>query len=136
MDVKYPNADQISMLLANISQGSTFLKYATTKRQVPTGFESELPIDQLMDCFVRGAEGTLNQAANFDYLSYVFANLSSQEIGRKHLVTRQAYDGVVPIQKLVVFTEHKSNVRRKGIASTIKYVKEFCSYDVWGLRCI
>ncbi len=39
---------------------------------------------------------------------------------RKHLVTLQRYDSVVPLTKLVVFTEHKSDVRRRGVASTIK----------------
>ena len=41
--------------------------------------------------------------------------------GRKYCTTKQAYDGVIPIMKLIVFTEHKSDVRRKGVASTIKY---------------
>lgn len=120
-DTTYPNADQVAMLLANISQSPVFLKFAMAKRKAPEGFKSELVIDQLMDCFVKGAEGTLNKDANFDYLSYVFANLTSQDSGRRHLVKRQEYDGVIPIEKLVVFTEHKSDVRRKGVASTIKY---------------
>lgn len=75
-----------------------------------------------MDCFVKGAEGGLNKNANFDYLSYFFADLSQTEEGRKYFTTRQEYDGVVPITKLTVFTEHKSDIRRKGVASTIKNV--------------
>ena len=73
-----------------------------------------------MDCFVKGAEGTLNKSANFDYLSYFFADMSKSEEGRAYFTSRQDYDGVVPVTKLTVFTEHKSSIRRRGVASTIK----------------
>ncbi len=78
-------------------------------------------MDQLMDCFVKE---TLNRPAkDYDYLSYVFADLSRHEAGRKYFLTKQAYDDVVPITKLTVFTdEHRSHVRRKGVASTLKNV--------------
>ena len=75
-----------------------------------------------MDCFVKGAEGTLNKSANFDYLSYFFADISKSEEGRAYFTSRQDYDGVVPVTKLTVFTEHKSSIRRRGVASTIKNV--------------
>lgn len=75
-----------------------------------------------MDCFVKGAEGTLNKSANFDYLSYFFADMSKSEEGRAYFTSRQDYDGVVPVTKLTVFTEHKSSIRRRGVASTIKNV--------------
>lgn len=45
---------------------------------------------------------------------------------RQYFVRPQGYDGVIPLTKLKVFTEHKSDVRRKGVASTIKNV----SFDV------
>ena len=83
-------------------------------------------VDQLMDVFVKGANNSLNPKANYDYLSYVFADLSKFENGRKYLLERQQYDEVVPITKLVVFTEHGSLTRRKGIASTIKN----CAFEV------
>lgn len=35
---------------------------------------------------------------------------------------RQEYDDVVPLSKLVVFTEHGNEIRRKGVAGTIKNV--------------
>ena len=75
-----------------------------------------------MDCFVKGAEGKLNRAADYDHLSYFFADMSKHVGGRKYFTTRQPYDDVVPINKLTVFTEHRSRVRRKGVASTIKNV--------------
>lgn len=75
-----------------------------------------------MDCFVKGAEGKTNPDGDFDYLSYFFADVSKFKEGRSYFTTRQAYDGVVPITKLTVFTEHQSHARRKGVASTIKNV--------------
>lgn len=87
---------------------------------------SKRVLDQLMDVFVKGANKSLNPKANYDYLAYVFADLSKFENGRRYLLERQKYDGVVPITKLVVFTEHGSLERRKGIASTIKN----CTFEV------
>ncbi|KAJ5152830.1 Protein HGH1 [Penicillium canariense] len=123
INVKEPNADEFAMLLANLIKSDHLKKLQTLKRKAPESVStSENAIDQLMDCFVKGAEGGLNKHANFDYLSYLFADLSQSETGRSYFTTRQEYDGVVPITKLTVFTEHKSNIRRKGVASTIKNV--------------
>jgi hypothetical protein len=122
-NVKEPNADEFAMLLANLVKSDHLKKLHTLKRKAPAAVStSENAIDQLMDCFVKGAEGDLNKNANFDYLSYLFADLSQSETGRAYFTTRQDYDGVVPITKLTVFTEHKSDIRRKGVASTIKNV--------------
>ena len=111
------------MLLSNLVKSEYLHKLLELKRKAPEGVSSsENVIDQLMDCFVKGAESTLNKNANYDYLSYVFADLSQSEKGRAYSTTRQNYDGVVPITKLTVFTEHKSDIRRKGVASTIKNV--------------
>jgi hypothetical protein len=122
-NVKEPNADEFAMLLANLVKSNHLKKLHTMKRKAPEEVStSENAIDQLMDCFVKGAEGALNKHAGFDYLSYLFADLSQTETGRSYFTTRQEYDGVVPITKLTVFTEHKSDIRRKGVASTIKNV--------------
>ncbi|KAJ9650620.1 Protein hgh1 [Neophaeococcomyces mojaviensis] len=85
---------------------------------------SKRVLDQLMDVFVKGANGSLNQHANYDYISYVFADLSKFKDGQKYLLERQGYDGVVPITKLMVFTDPDTGslVRRKGIAGVIKNV--------------
>ncbi|KAJ6001677.1 hypothetical protein N7499_002462 [Penicillium canescens] len=121
--VKDPNVDEVAMLLANLVKSDVLQKLFELKRKVPEPVStSENAIDQIMDCFVKGAEGGLNKHANYDYLSYVFADLSQTEKGRAYFTERQEYDGVVPITKLTVFTEHKSNIRRKGVASTIKNV--------------
>ncbi|OJJ45536.1 hypothetical protein ASPZODRAFT_120023 [Penicilliopsis zonata CBS 506.65] len=120
---KEPNADDMAMLMANLAKHDKFQKILTLKRKVPDPVsKSPNALDQLMDCFVKGADGTLNKNANFDYLSYVFADLSRSEEGRRYFLSKQEYDSVIPITKLIVFTEHQSDIRRKGVASTIKNV--------------
>jgi hypothetical protein len=111
------------MLLANMSKSDKLGRLVGLKRAVPVGVsESAYAMDQLMDCFVKGAERGFNKEGNFDFLSYIFADVSRLPSGRQYFITKRDYDGVIPISKLVVFTEHKSLIRRKGVASTIKYV--------------
>lgn len=123
-----PNADDIAMLLANLAKADSFdrivsLSRKTAADQVSTSTNA---LNQLMDCFVKGAEGALNKTANYDYLAYLFADISNTEKGRQFFTTKQDYDSVVPITKLLVFTEHSSDIRRRGVAWTIKNV----SFDV------
>jgi hypothetical protein len=111
------------MLFANLGKSEKIKRILTLKRRsVPPVSTSVYGVDQLMDCFVKGAEGALNNHANYDYLSYLFADLSKLEEGRAYFTSRQDYDGVVPVTKLTVFTEHQSAIRRRGVASTIKNV--------------
>lgn len=117
-----PNADEIAMLFANLAKSEKMQRVLSLKRRIPEVSDSANAIDQLMDCFVKGAEGALNNHSTFDYLSYFFADLSKLDAGRKYFLSRQDYDSVIPVTKLTVFTEHKSDVRRKGVASTIKNV--------------
>ncbi|PBP24002.1 DNA-binding protein HGH1, partial [Diplocarpon rosae] len=118
-----PNANLISMLLANLAKYDELKYILTIERPAPQELASNnKAIDQLLDLFVKGADGTYNKAADFDYLSYLFADLAKHKEGRQYFLAKQEYDGVVPLTKLVVFTEHKSFVRRKGVASTIKNV--------------
>lgn len=119
---KESNADEQCMLLANLAKSESIKKILTSKRDVPKGLSaSPIVIDQLLDCFVKGAEGRYNKDANYDYLSYLFADLAKHECGRQHFITAQKEDeNIVPITKLIVFTEHKSTIRRRGVANTIK----------------
>ena len=74
-----------------------------------------------MDCFVKGYDRKLNEYANYDYLSYFFADLSRYKQGRTYFITEQSYDEVVPLSKVLVFTEkYDDKIRREGVASTIK----------------
>lgn len=111
------------MLLANLAKWDDLKQILSLERPAPKALgSSSLVIDQLLDLFVKGADGTYNKDADFDYLAYLFADIARHAEGRKYFATRQKYDDVIPITKLTVFTEHRSTVRRKGVASTIKNV--------------
>ncbi len=111
------------MLLANLAKWDELKDILTVETPTPKELASNnKAIDQLLDLFVKGADGSYNTAADFDYLSYLFADLAKHSEGRSYFLTRQEYDNVVPLTKLIVFTEHKSDIRRKGVASTIKNV--------------
>ncbi|GAB7355559.1 hypothetical protein MBLNU459_g6033t1 [Dothideomycetes sp. NU459] len=119
---KEPNADEIAMLLANLTKSDHMTRLLTLERATPKPLStSPVAIDQLLDLFVKGAERSYNVDADFDYLCYLFADLSKHAAGRKHFLTPRAADQhIVPLSKLVVFTEAKSVVRRRGVASAIK----------------
>jgi hypothetical protein len=121
---KEPNANEVAMLLANLAKSDSIKRVIALKRDTPKGLStSDNAMDQLMDCFVKGAGGSYNKHADFDYLSYFFADMAKFPEGRKHFVTPQPHDGdVIPLTKIIVFTEHSSAIRRRGVASTIKNV--------------
>ncbi|KAF1983610.1 DUF383-domain-containing protein [Aulographum hederae CBS 113979] len=121
---KEPNANEIAMLLANMAKSDKMLRVLNLERDVPKELStSKNTMDQLMDCFVKGAEGRFNKEADFDYLSYFFADISNSPEGRKYFTTPQKHDNdIIPLTKLIVFTESKSEIRRRGVASTIKNV--------------
>lgn len=111
------------MLLANMAKWDGLKSIVTRKQDAPEGLKTdELVLNQLLDLFVKGADGSYNKNADFDYLAYVFADLSKHDEIRQFFITAQSYDNVVPLNKIKVFTEHKSEIRRKGVASTIKNV--------------
>ena len=112
------------MLLANLAKSPSILKLLALRCDAPKSLtKSQFAIDQLLDCFVKGAEGSYNERADYDYLSYLFADLARHEAGREHFLSpRGEDDDIIPIAKLIVFTEHKSTIRRRGIANAIKNV--------------
>ncbi|KJZ77947.1 hypothetical protein HIM_02584 [Hirsutella minnesotensis 3608] len=118
-----PNANSLAMLLANIAKWDGFKGVLQRKQPAPAELGSdELVLNQLLDLFVKGQDGSYNKKADFDYLAYVFADLAKHVEVRRFFVGVQDYDGIIPLTKLKVFTEHKSDIRRKGVASTIKNV--------------
>ncbi|CUM62989.1 uncharacterized protein PRCAT00000550001 [Priceomyces carsonii] len=125
INVKNSNADLMCILLANLAKSDAITKIFDIKLENVKGkgghFQSDKAMDCLMDCFVKGFDRSLNEYANYDYLAYFFADISRYAIGRKYFITKQKYDGVEPLSKLLVFTEkYDSKVRREGVASTIK----------------
>jgi hypothetical protein len=114
----------MAMLLANLAKSDSIKRIISLKRAIPKGLStSENAMDQLMDSFVKGAGGSYNKHADYDYLAYFFADVAKFPEGRAHFVTPQAHDSdIIPLTKLTVFTEHQSIIRRRGVASTIKNV--------------
>ena len=112
------------MLLANLAKSDHTKRIVGLKRAVPSSAVSSSPMamDQLMDCFVRGDTDNNESSTNYDYLSYFFADISKFDEGRAYFTTPQDYDGVIPVTKLAVFTEHRSHIRRKGVASALKNI--------------
>lgn len=111
------------MLLANLAKWEGLKNIVNRKQKAPKGLASDdLVLNQLVDLFVKGADGSYNKDADYDYLAYLFADLAKHQEVRQYFVKRQEYDSVIPLTKLKVFTEHKSDTRRKGVASTIKNV--------------
>lgn len=119
------NVDLMCILLANLAKNDAITKIFDIRikhsDEQSKNFALENAMDCLMDCFVKGYDRSLNRYADYDYLSYFFADISRFERGRSYFITEQPYDEVVPISKLLVFTEkYDSKIRREGVASTIK----------------
>lgn len=119
------NAELMCILMANLAKSDNILKVfdltigiADNQKDI---FKSDKAMDCLMDMFVKGSDRKINKYAVYDYLSYFFADLSRFKKGREYFVTKQNYDDVIPLTKLLVFTEkYDAKVRREGVASTIK----------------
>lgn len=126
-DLENTCADIMCILLSNLAKDDTITCVFDMTREKFRDekdnevFGSEMIMDCLMDCFVKGYDRELNKYANFDYLAYFFADISRFRRGREYFIEEQKYDGVVPISKLLVFTEkYDAKTRREGVASTIK----------------
>lgn len=122
---KNSNADLMCILLTNLAKNDNITKVFDFKivhsEEQQKIFKSTKAMDCLMDCFVKGSDRSLNKYANYDYLAYFFADISRFLQGREYFIAEQSYDEVVPLSKLLVFTEkYDSKVRREGVASTIK----------------
>lgn len=116
------------MLLANLAKHSSLSHLLTLKiPPIPTPPSSPLAINVILDLFVRNANAT--SESTYDYLSYGLASLSGlHESIRRHFLTPQPYDSLIPLTKLLPFTEHLSHIRRAGVARTIKNVCFEVSY--------
>ena len=110
------------MLLANLAKQPSLSRLLTLKiPPLPTPPSTPLAISIVLDLFVRNANPA--SESSYDYLSYTLASLSGlHESIRKYFLTLQSYDFVIPLAKLLPFTEHPSHIRRAGVARTIKNV--------------
>ncbi|KAI6247632.1 hypothetical protein HI914_04366 [Erysiphe necator] len=118
-----PNIAEITMLLSNLSKNDKFKRKFLNQNLVSKPYLSAgKPIDFILDIFVKGTIDSKDQVSNYDYLSYVFSDLAILPEIRKHLLTPQSYDQIIPFSKLIVFTSHESRIRRLGVAGAIKNV--------------
>lgn len=123
LDLESINSDLAAILLTNIAKNSKIKRIFEWKTEPKDKevFKSNKVVDCLLDVFVKGCDKQLNKVCNYDYLSFFFADFTRFADIRKYFVTKQDYDGVVPISKILVFTEkYDSRIRREGVASTIK----------------
>ena len=72
------NADLMAMLLANLAKADEIKGVLTRTggRPLEPLSTSENVMDQLVDCFVKGADAGFNKTTNFEYLAYFFADLA------------------------------------------------------------
>ncbi|KAH3673249.1 hypothetical protein WICPIJ_009868 [Wickerhamomyces pijperi] len=123
IDLENINSDLAAILLTNIAK-NTKIKRIFDWEIEPSNkevFKSNKVVDCLLDVFVKGCDKKLNKVCNYDYLSFFFADFTRFSEIRKYFVTEQEYDGVVPISKILAFTEkYDSRIRREGVAATIK----------------
>ncbi|XBW37035.1 hypothetical protein QEN19_002615 [Hanseniaspora menglaensis] len=131
VDLANTSADLMCILLSNLAKDDGILEIFHINeihKDVPNIdkniFKSDKVIDCLMDCFVKGFDRTLNKYANFNYLAYLFSDVSRFRLGREYFISSQDYDDVIPLQKLLPFNEKfesaEDKVRREGVAYTIK----------------
>jgi hypothetical protein len=84
------------MLLANMAKDDSLQRVLELKRAVPQELsKSAWAMDQLMDCFVKGAEGAYNKNADYDYLSYFFADLAKVRLRHQHVCAHKLTMGTV-----------------------------------------
>lgn len=123
LDLENRNADLACILLTNLGKCDDIERiheWTIDVKDTET-FKSNKVSDLLLDIFVKGFDRKLNKLANFDYLAYFFGDYSRFLKIRKYLITRQEYDNIIPISKILPFTEYyDSKIRRQGVASTIK----------------
>jgi len=79
------SANELSMLFANLAKSDDLLRILKMHRTIPEPLStSKYAMDQLMDCFVKGATGSYNKNADYDFLSYFFADLSKVPFPAEH----------------------------------------------------
>ncbi|KAL8929015.1 MAG: hypothetical protein Q9208_001458 [Pyrenodesmia sp. 3 TL-2023] len=99
---KEPNANLLSMLLANLAKSDSLSRLLTLKRPpVPSLSSATTALDQLLDLFNAGVHGKYNPSATYEYLVYVFADLAKFPSVANHLT-------VAPVPPLTLLLLHLS----------------------------
>ncbi|OMJ22517.1 Protein HGH1-like protein [Smittium culicis] len=116
-------ADLYCMLLSNLVKNSEIAEIllnlkVTIKDNI---IKSDLALDQFVQLFLLGVTESINKKADFDFLSSVFAELTTTKEGRDYFLSTRV-DGKQPITKVMVFSEYPKLIRRGGVISVIKNV--------------
>ncbi|KAK0508654.1 hypothetical protein JMJ35_008930 [Cladonia borealis] len=120
---KEPNGNEFSMLLANIAKSPSIERLITLKRsKVPDLSPSQLAIAQLIELFNRGANGSYNKDATYDYLAYLFADLAKFPAFVTYLTTPTPHTTLDPLTSFLPHTMHPFPIRRLGTASLLKNI--------------
>ena len=114
----------MSMLLANMAKSRQVIDLASlTYKDSKDTSKTVSALNQLIESFIRVVGDDGKKKAKYDYLAYVFEDLAMHMGERAGLVSPFiASDGekVSQLSLLMVFTEHPSTIRRRGVAGTIK----------------
>lgn len=101
----------------------------TSFRAVPCLVEAFVQGANKPETAVESAEAQAKRKSNCHFLGSVFANITTTQPGREYFTSpspsfealaNQTSDKEYPLAKLTAFTEHPNNIRRHGVASTIK----------------
>ncbi|KAI9595615.1 hypothetical protein BDF19DRAFT_422488 [Syncephalis fuscata] len=121
-------ADHACMLLSNLTKEKTIavkLIAAAVPSVETLSDKSTRALTQLLEVFVRGSNKMYNKNADYHYLASVFANITLVSDGRSYFFEDEEQDGMLPIAKLICFTEHPAVIRRGGVIVTLKN----CCFD-------
>lgn len=115
------NADLNCMLLNNLSKHDSVINKFLPLENAVKNKDVEI-IDNLLEIFVKGEASVFNKNASFDFLAGVFANITTTPQGCQFFLSTSTIDSTQRLSKLMVFTEHKSIIRRGGCVSAIKNI--------------
>lgn len=101
----------------------------TSFRALPCLVEAFVQGANKPETAVESAEADAKRKSNCHFLGSVFANITTTQPGREYFTSPSlSFDSLAnqksakeyPLAKLTAFTEHPSNIRRHGVAATLK----------------
>lgn len=112
LDPESPNADPVSMFLANTSRDSDVAKKLISMK----GLDDHSLVFTLCDIFCKGP--AFNPNAKYHCLGSVLFNVTQTAAGRNQIMLR-AGEGCL-LQRLLPFTTHESTIRRGGVIGCLR----------------
>jgi hypothetical protein len=106
MDPKSTYADEVSMVLANVSR----FEAGSNKILTLEGEDGRAVLFTLCDIFCKGP--AFNPEAKFHYLAHVLFNVTQKAEGRQQIMQREGQGCL--FQRLLMFTDFKDSIIRRG----------------------